>query len=311
MQELYNQKQVLREEILKSENDLKDLKTSTYPLKAEDYKFHLNTVSAYETNPHSHFLSIENKSEPEHKDELVVNTEKYKLHSKPPVPHKTTTVTFQNAEKIEISPRLDKSTKIYDSVDEDLKKIEKIWNEFSLNDNQTLKSIEFNTRFEKKKKKPAKSNYRTQRPASAQVEWAPRVTIPEPFSMTIREKIKADKKVKLAREMQDEREKRIENEIRECKRKFKASPVPHHVMLPLYEQKKVGEEIRKHKIKKMSKEYMEKVSKPFNLTESKRFAKERSHSFSEGDNNTTEVKTNFNAQPIPDFYFDDENVKEK
>ena len=78
------------------------------------------------------------------------------------------------------------------------------------------------------------------------------------------------KRLTLARELQDEREKRIEAEIRECKRKFKATPIPAHVHLPLYEQKKAEEKLRKLKLKQTSKEYLEKNLKPFNLTEPKK-----------------------------------------
>ena len=300
MQELYNQKQVLKNEIVKSENSLKDLKSSTYPAqKDENYTFSLNTISAYETRP----ISAE-----AYKD--VMTNEKANTASKPPIPHKTSTVTFEQTKEM-----------IHDDdISEDLKRIEKIWNEFSLSENQNLKSIEFNQRFEKvNAKKPNKgakkgaSSSSSSRPASAQVEWIPKVTIPEPFSMSIREKLKADqKKVTLARELQDEREKRIEAEIRECKKKFKASPIPAHVHLPLYEKKKADEKLRKLKLKESSKEYLEKNSKPFNLTDTKKSAastlRERRHSFTEGETN----KSEFTAKPLPEFYFeDDEFVTQK
>jgi protein FAM161A len=127
------------------------------------------------------------------------------------------------------------------------KKIEKIWKEFKMDEKSMsdLKSLEFNNRFEKKRVRSAQvgrsgSARRSKSRTSFQYEWFPRVTIPEPFSMTIREQIKSEQKQKLVREMQDEREKRIDAEIRECSRKFRANPVPAHVYLPLYEKHKVG-----------------------------------------------------------------------
>jgi hypothetical protein len=308
MQELYNQKQVLKGEIAKSEHSLMDLKASTgYPIKNdENYKYNLSTISAYETRPYA----IESAKD----EQVFTSNEKSSKHdltsSKPPIPQRSSTVTFQNV----------KSDAMYEDISDDLKRIEKIWNEFSLNDNNTnsnhdLKSIEFNQRFEKinTRKTDKKGVKKSSRPSSAQVEWVPKVTIPEPFSMSIREKVKADnKKITLTRELQDEREKRIEAEIRECKRKFKATPIPAHVQLPLYEKKIAEEKLRKLRLKEASKEYLEKNSKPFNLTDAKKTSlRERRHSFTEGESNKTD-RAEFAANPLPNFYFeDDEFVTQK
>ncbi|CAF1013326.1 unnamed protein product [Brachionus calyciflorus] len=286
MEDLYNHKQMLKDNIQKSELNLKDIKSMTYPLpKDENYKFNLNTISAYENKP---IGLIESE----------INNFK-KVESKPPLP-KSSTVTFQNTVTV-ARENEGYETKTHESISNDLKRIERIWEDFKIDDelNLSKKSIDFNKKFEKRLKNDSKN---IKRPSSSiQVEWVPRVTIPEPFSMTIREQIKSEKKKKVAREMQDEREKRIEAELRECSKKFRAQPVPAHVMVPLYEKLKNEEELRKIKLKKMSQEYMEKVSKPFNLTETKKkeVTKERRHSFSEG-------QTEFNAQPLPEFYFNDE-----
>ena len=308
MQELYNQKQVLKNEIAKSENSLKDLKSSTgYPIqKDENYVNNINSISAYETTP----LYVTDNV----KNEEFLSSEKTSNHdltsSKPPIPQRASTVTFQNVNEQA------KSDAMYDTISDDLKRIEKIWNEFSVNDrSHDLKSIEFNQRFEKinTKKTNKKGLKKSSRPSSAQVEWVPKVTIPEPFSMSIREKVKADnKKFSLARELQDEREKRIEAEIRECKKKFKATPIPAHVHLPLYEKKIAEEKLRKIKLKETSKEYLEKNSKPFNLTDMKKTSlRERRHSFTEGESDKTD-RTEFAANPLPNFYFeDDEFVTQK
>ena len=119
------------------------------------------------------------------------------------------------------------------------------------------------------------------------------------------------KQEKLLKEMQEEREKRIEAELRETKRKFKANPVPAHVILPLYEKKLVDEELRKHKIKRMSKEYLEKVSKPFNLTDNKKISnRQRRHSLSYDDEENNR-KAEFNAQPLPEFYNNEDIISEQ
>jgi hypothetical protein len=303
MQDLYNQKQILKDGILKSEAALNDLKSTTYPLNGETYKYDITTVSAYENRPINFDIvdSVES-----------VEINQNKVSKKPPIPHKlTSSVSFQNT-----TTTINDKTE--DDINEDLKKIEKIWNEFKMDESNLsdLKSLEFNNRFEKKRVRSAaattSSLRRSKSRNSFQYEWFPRVTIPEPFSMTIREQIKNEQKQqKLAREMQDEREKRIDAEIKECNRKFKANPVPAHVYLPLYEKHKMNEELRKEKLKKSSKDYMDKVSRPFNLTKKKITGtdslRERRHSYSEG----TETQTEFVAQPLPEFYFADEELLER
>lgn len=293
MQDLYNEKQRLKEGIINSELCLNNLKSTSYSAQDDsNYKFDLNTVSAYENRP----LEFDSSSS------VVVNN----VSSKPPLPHKlASSVTFETAS---ISDDLEKD------ISEDLKKIEKIWNEFKMDEKSLsdLKSLEFNNRFEKKRVNSAltSNNRRVKNSnrSSYQYEWFPRVTIPEPFSMTIREQMKSEKKnQKLVREMQDEREKRIDAELKESHRKFKAQPVPAHVYLPLYEKHKINEEMRKQKLKQVSKDYLLKVSKPFQLTKSTR---ERRHSYSEGQEDKKYLN-DFVAQPMPDFYYNDEDLNER
>lgn len=304
MQDLYNQKQILKDGIIKSEATLNDLKSTTYPLNGETYKYDITTVSAYENRP-INFEIVDSER---------VEINENKLSKKPPIPQKlTSSVSFQTT-----TTRI--NDKIDDDISEDLKKIEKIWNEFKMDEKNLsdLKSLEFNNRFEKKRVKSAASSSsssslrRSKSKNSFQYEWYPRVTIPEPFSMTIREQMKNEQKQqKLVREMQDEREKRIDAEIKECNRKFKANPVPAHVYLPLYEKHKMSEELRKEKLKKTSKDYMDKVSRPFNLTKKKTTSsdslRERRHSYTEGTQNQSE----FIAQPLPEFYYADEELVER
>ena len=310
MQELYNQKQILKEEIEKSEHNLEDLKsTKLHTFKTDDeYKYRLNTVSAYEDlvkYPMSNIYLGEEKENTQItservKDEALKNVSSpfRPMSAKPPVAPSKNTVTFLAAADDEASNRL------MQKLDSGIKKIETMWDNFSLSEtNANLKSIEFNEKFEKKLKRvnPKKRQ-------QLQVEWVPRVTIPEPFSMSIREQIKQDKKQqKLLKEMQEERERRIEAEIKECKRKFKAQPVPAHVNLPIYEQRRLDEELRKYKLKEMSKEYMEKISRPFNLTDTtKKFNPKETAAKTAADASQYDVKKKeFNAQPLPDFYFNE------
>lgn len=281
MEELYNQKQFLKDTIQKSELNLNEIKSATYPMpKDENYKFNLNTVSAYETKP---IKQIESEIK-----------EFTKVESKPPLPRQSI-VTFQETATKKFSSDESLEAETHQLISDDLRRIEKIWENFKVDEefNPNKKSIDFNKKFEKRIKKDSKNSKKTK------VEWAPKLTVPQPFSMTIREQIKSEQKIKQARESQDEREKRIEAELRECSKKFRAQPVPAHVSIPLFEKLKNEEELRKMRLKKMSKEYMDKICKPFKLTEPKNKEKERRHSYSEG-------QSEFNAQPLPDFYFDEE-----
>jgi hypothetical protein len=154
MEELYNQKQLLKEGLLKSEHSLKELTThATLP---SDYKYSLNTISAYETRPFSANLApveFENTT-----------NESISLSSKPPIPQKITTnkVTFQD----------EKEENLMNALDENLMQIEKIWNDFklesasSLSEN-SLKTFDFYRKFEKKMKK-IKKDYKK---SNVQYEW--------------------------------------------------------------------------------------------------------------------------------------------
>jgi hypothetical protein len=340
MEELYNQKQQLKEEFIKNEPVLKD--TNFNPqMVADAYKYNLNSVSAYE--PPSSLLAMSNSlnaaaAHETHHNFVAPqygnssrNAEVTINKSKPPLPTKVNSVvTFQESVTVNNITNddsvLSNSDRMYNTIHNDMRHIEQIWNDFKFED---TKSIDFNRKFEKRvvnnssKKSVARGLGRSgsgassrRRPASAtSLEWVPRVTIPEPFSMSIRESVKTgDRRLqKASQETREEREKRIETELRECKRQFKATPAPVHVMLPLYEKLKMEEEVRKIRLKKMSQEYMEKNSRPFKLTETKKGAsvKERRHSYTEGQDLEAECAKEFYARPLPEFYYNEELNQER
>ena len=305
MEELYNQKKQLKDGLERSEKNLDEIKSSQYVNNDdEDYKYRLHTISAYENRK----IDLDEKELEKLKSTQI---EKLSIGKPPPAPFKPTVSFAKEAINVQ-----HKSNQLMESIDDDLRKIQQMWDDFDINKSSIdLKSYDFNRKFMKvnnaTKNKANRSKRASSAMAQSSVMWMPRVTIPEPFSMTIREQIKTDKKQeKLLREMQDEREKRIEAEIRECKKKFKARPVPAHVYLPLYEKKKLDEELRKHKLKKASKDYLEKVLRPFNITDIKKTKRQRRHSFS-GENLNTEKKVDFVAQPMPEFYFNEEETNER
>ena len=68
-------------------------------------------------------------------------------------------------------------------------------------------------------------------------------------------------------QIEEEKRKKAEEELKECNKKFKATPIPTHVYQPLFEEKQKEEEIRKLRLQLQSKEYLESVPKPFNFVE--------------------------------------------
>ena len=111
------------------------------------------------------------------------------------------------------------------------------------------------------------------------------------------------KKVNAINEMREEREKRLEAEARECQKKFKARPVPAHVKLPLYEQRRLYQDLKKSQLREMRREYA-------NCMEESKTMNRSASELRKSDNK----KVQFNAQPLPEFYFnpnaDDEYINE-
>jgi hypothetical protein len=317
MQELYNQKMKFKDGIKTSESKFNELKSFDYPLNTDQHKYFLNTMSAYENKPSIIKFSDETSSE------------------KPPQASfkHSSTVAFEKENHLENTDKLFDTEKLVDSFLNDFKAIEHMWDNFSIdNHDENRKSADFNKKFVKKMKKTSANSIR-QRPLGDQYEWAPRVTIPKPFSMMIREKIKSDKKKQKAiKEMQQDRDRKTDEELKECNRKFTANPVPVHVQLPLYGKILLENELRKHKLKRMSQEYMKKVVKPFNLSKSKNLKRSNSYAGElnqfESKQSNLEQQSNrqehqqrassvknelrkfeFAAKPLPSFYYEDDHHK--
>jgi hypothetical protein len=308
MKELYNQKQVLKSEIEKSEQNFNELKfTVAKPMDQQSLKFERNIMSAYDTNinqlndfnrveihTHKDFIIDDNKkhdllSTPDCK---ICSSETHRhttIHSKPPLPTTTTSVKF--------------SDDSYDvGIDNNLKKIEQMWDKFNLDDynnnNSSNKHSELKVFENKANNQSSKVTF--------EEDWAYRSTIPKPFNLTIREQQKAGKKSKRQLQLEEELRKKQEAELEECNKQFKATPLPSHVTKPIYEEIKQEEEYRKLRLKLESKEYLESVSKPFKLSE-----RERRHSFSGHTEHEEDITDKFVANPLPEFYFDNEYLSER
>uniref|UniRef100_A0A8C5HPS3 Protein FAM161A n=2 Tax=Gouania willdenowi TaxID=441366 RepID=A0A8C5HPS3_GOUWI len=75
------------------------------------------------------------------------------------------------------------------------------------------------------------------KPSSARVRPNAKVTVPKPFHMMLREEDRKRRKVRTRSEIELENSllKRELDELRECQKKFRASPAPAHIHLPLYD----------------------------------------------------------------------------
>lgn len=72
--------------------------------------------------------------------------------------------------------------------------------------------------------------------------------------------------------------------------------------MPLYEQLKEEQRVRRENVRHMTKEYLQSISKPFGFEERQRMREaQRRHSFSGGE--TVRQRPQFRAKPVPDFYY--------
>ncbi|XP_005989629.1 protein FAM161A isoform X2 [Latimeria chalumnae] len=171
--------------------------------------------------------------------------------------------------------------------------IKKMWNGFNVEDYiqpehcKVLRSS--NTK--KIKKKPK--------------DWSPKITVPEPFQMTVREAEKKKQKVKSRSEIEMENnmlKKQLEEEA-ECQKKFRAKPVPASVYLSLFDEIMERNEEHRKFVKERSKEILLFTQKPFSFI--KREEKKRELKKMQLNDLTKPIRTKmFKAKPVPKFCYD-------
>ncbi|NXV96374.1 F161A protein, partial [Calonectris borealis] len=136
-------------------------------------------------------------------------------------------------------------------------RIEKMWDGFSVEDyiSRTKHTLPSSPVFRMIRKK--------------QKAWSPKVTVPKPFQMTIREARKKEQNVKSKSQIEMENnlmKKQLEEEA-ECQKKFRANPVPAAVFLPLYHEIVQQNEERRRSVKERSKLKLLASQKPFKFIE--------------------------------------------
>lgn len=123
-------------------------------------------------------------------------------------------------------------------------RIESMWDDFSVNDYM--------------------QDERAERIVQARSkEWTPKITIPQPFSMMIRESKIPRRKNILAAAVEKERIEKEALEKAELKKQFRANPIPATTFLPLYELFNAKNDQRRERIRAQSSMKLKASEKPF------------------------------------------------
>ncbi|XP_031732492.1 protein FAM161A [Anarrhichthys ocellatus] len=129
--------------------------------------------------------------------------------------------------------------------------------------------------------------------------WKHRLTIPKPFQMMLREAERQKRRTKTRAEIEQENAelRRQLEELTECQRKFRASPVPAHVHLPLYEELQERKEERR-RTREREDQHPRSSQKPFSFLERERLKKEQKQLHPQQPSSQEKVKP-FKAKPVP------------
>ena len=174
------------------------------------------------------------------------------LLDKPPLPHHFSSRRLQDTSPL-ASPDTAglNETKLIDEVDRELTRIERLWNEYKISEdadeNERMRRVQFNSgllsQYERGLTRSASACM-----SRSTSEWAPKITVPKPFKMTLREaktaQAKKNKMNSLKKETELQKERKADKELKEVHSKFKAQPVPAHVYIPLFEQQKRSCQVR-------------------------------------------------------------------
>lgn len=128
------------------------------------------------------------------------------------------------------------------------------------------------------------------------------MTVPKPFQMTLREAEKRRRGIKSRSEIEFENAdlRRQLEELTECQRKFRASPMPAHVRLPLYEELRERDEERRRTMREREEQHLRGIQKPFSFLERERLKREqREEQLRHLQPSTQETVKPFKAKPVP------------
>ncbi|XP_064002164.1 protein FAM161A isoform X2 [Pogoniulus pusillus] len=137
-----------------------------------------------------------------------------------------------------------------------------------------------------------------------QKAWSPKITVPKPFQMTIREAKKKEQNIKSKSQIEMENnllKKQLEEQA-ECQKKFRANPVPAAVFLPLYHEIVQRNEERRRSVKERSKINLLASQKPFKFIEREKQRNEI-RKMQLKDLSAPEKKKLFQAKPVPKYVY--------
>lgn len=230
----------------------------------------------------------------------------------------TSTDADMSEEELRISkPRSSRKKSSPQPRDDSISRIEDMWDNFSVDEYAPRMRGRSNSLSRLSSSRSSPSSARKQRPVDRSSEWRHKITVPEPFSMTLREASKEKKKTRAMEELEVEREEQLLREEAECQKKFKATPVPAHIYMPLYDELTEEQEARRRFNQAASAQKLKESQKPFKFSKreeairKERSAQKNPHSMLQKDK---ETKKQFKANPFPTHIFDDaitEKIKEE
>lgn len=185
-----------------------------------------------------------------------------------------------------------------------LKPVDDIWESYSFTDHEPQSHSKAKGRLVRSSsmsRLPSSKNDVTDR--SDVDTWKNRVTVPKPFSMTLREANRTPRKTKAAIEMEQKKvAKQLEEEL-ECQKKFKATPPPAHIFVPMFQEIMEGQESKRRAIHESGEELLKSLQDPFEfvLREEEKNSQKRTRSAS-ANGRTSSAK--FKANPFPSHIFD-------
>ena len=138
--------------------------------------------------------------------------------------------------------------------------------------------------------------------------WRYRVTVPKPFRMTERESQKVPSKSRSAADFERKRSMQQMLEELECNMKFKASPAPATIYVPLYEELAVDKERRRRKNLAVRQKELADMQRPFAFLrrEEERLAEKHQRRRELADDDAQLPDANFKAKPFPSHLFSSE-----
>jgi protein FAM161A len=171
--------------------------------------------------------------------------------------------------------------------------VERMWNDFSIEDYAS--HVSYSDEQEKGGKCRDKK------------EWTPKITVPKPFSMTVRDSQSPKRKSRSMIQAEQERLEREALEEAELRKQFRATPLPASTYLPLYELINAKNEHRREEVKMLSKQILKDSERPFTFTkrdnERRLMRDEEMRRSLELEKNRLKEAT-FSAKPIPKHLFD-------